>query len=283
MNNSKFSGWQKVLLIIVPYLVMISVFQVVSSIFLGDQFSVIEESGSKLQKLGLHFFDGIASFTVVWLFMKYIDKEKFINVGFQVKGRFKDFLWGLASGFLIMGMGFLTLWRVGEIQFLGFNFNVGDMLILVATFSIVSVVEEVLFRGYILRNLMQSFNKYAALLFSSAFFALLHSSSPNANVFSITSIFLAGTMLGLSYVYTQNLWFPIGLHLGWNLFQSYFGFNVSGKSHYSLFETGIETPSFFNGGSFGFEATVLAIAAETLMIWLIWRYFSKSKKYSIDR
>ena len=48
-------------------------------------------------------------------------------------------------------------------------------MISILLFTIVAIVEEVLFRGYILKNLMSSFNKYIALFFSSILFSLLYS------------------------------------------------------------------------------------------------------------
>ena len=42
-------------------------------------------------------------------FMKYIDKEPLINIGLQVKGRLKDFNFGLLIGLLIMGFSLLFL------------------------------------------------------------------------------------------------------------------------------------------------------------------------------
>jgi hypothetical protein len=87
----------------------------------------------------------------------------------------------------------------------------------------VAVVEETLFRGYVLKNFMESFNKYAALIISSGLFSSMHYFNLDFDLFSFFSLFLAGILFGISYIYTKNLWFPIALHLSWNLFQALFG------------------------------------------------------------
>ncbi|WP_394345110.1 CPBP family glutamic-type intramembrane protease [Formosa sediminum] len=68
-------------------------------------------------------------------------------------------------------------------------------------FILVSLIEETLFRGYILKNLIISFNKYIALSISSLLFALMHSANPSINLLSFVNLFFAGMLLGTSYIY----------------------------------------------------------------------------------
>ena len=113
------------------------------------------------------------------------------------------------------------------------------------------------------------------LIISSAIFSLLHSLNPNVNYIALTELFIAGILLGVSYVYTKNLWFPIALHLSWNFFQVMFGFNVSGMDTYSLIEFEILENNNINGGDFGFEGSYLSILFSLIMIYFLWRYYKK--------
>lgn len=131
-------------------------------------------------------------------------------------------------------------------------------------------------RGYVLRNLMYSFNKYIALIWSSILFSLMHGFNPNIDTFALIELFLAGILLGQSYIYTKNLWFPIALHFSWNFFQTHFGFNVSGQDTYSLIEFSIVENNLWNGGDFGFEGSWLSIISSIIMIILVERYFKKN-------
>ena len=210
---------------------------------------------------------------LLWLFMKFIDKQPFIQIGLQTKGRLKEFNYGIFLGFIIMGAAFLFLFSINEIVFVDFSFNLNKVLLSIILFTGVSVFEEVVFRGYMLKNLLESFNPYLALFISSIFFSLIHGSNPNVTTLGLCNIFLAGFFLGASYVFTKNLWFPIALHFSWNFFQSMFGFKVSGLDSYSIIEFTIPENNMLNGGEFGFESSYLSIIILILGIFIIWNYF----------
>ncbi|CAM4103770.1 CPBP family intramembrane glutamic endopeptidase [Gillisia limnaea] len=271
----RFYGWARVLLLIIPYLIIVGLFQFGGMILAGvnyDYDSQIEETS--LQRLVVQFSNLFGNFLVLWIFMKYVDKEKFIELGFHIRSKLNHFIVGLILGALIMCVGYLLLVSIEEITFQSISFNFIEILISLGIFTIVAFVEETLFRGYVLRNFMRSFNKYLALLVSSFLFAALHGFNPNFDMLSFLSLFLAGMALGISYIYTKNLWFPIGLHLSWNFFQSIFGFNVSGQNFYSLFQTQITSETLLNGGEFGFENSILGIIAEIAIVLMIFLYFT---------
>jgi len=90
-------------------------------------------------------------------------------------------------------------------------------------------------------------------------------------------LFLAGIVLGISYIHTKNLWFPIAMHLSWNLFQAIFGFNVSGQKTYSLIEFSITENNIINGGDFGFEGSILSVIAMLVTIVGIEIYYRRKK------
>ena len=113
-------------------------------------------------------------------------------------------------------------------------------------------------RGYILKNLCESFNKYIALIFSSMVFMLMHIGNPNISVLSVINLFLAGIFLGIYCIHKNNLWFPIGAHFTWNYFQGpIFGFEVSGNKVKSLFNQNLIGSDIITGGEFGFEGSIL--------------------------
>ncbi len=62
---------------------------------------------TSVQHLMISFFGLLGTFVLLWLFMKYVDKEKFINLGFSIKNRLKDFNVGLILGAVIMIIGYL--------------------------------------------------------------------------------------------------------------------------------------------------------------------------------
>lgn len=275
--ENKHRGWQRILLIIIPYIFIAGIFQYVGALIAKVDLTNINSQKSTEQHVIMSFFTLLGTLLVIWVFIKYVDKEKFIKLGFQTKNRLNEFTIGIGIGAIIMTTGYLLLLFLGEIKFQKVIFDFKEIIISILLFIIVAVTEEVLFRGYILKNLMISFNKYIALIVSSILFSLVHGFNPNIDLFSLINIFLGGILLGISYIHTKNLWFPIALHLGWNLFQTMYGFNVSGQKSYSLIEFSITENNMINGGDFGFEGSILSVVALLVTIVGIEIYYRRQK------
>jgi len=279
MIENKNNGWQRVLKIIIPYIFIIGFFQFIGMLIMEVDFKNYNPATSTSeQHLIIVFFSLLGTFFLLWLFMKYVDKEKFINLGFHIKNRLKEFNYGIVIGALIMIVGYLLLIIMDQIIFKKLIFNPKEIILSILIYSIVAIVEEVLIRGYVLRNLMISFNRYVALIISSLLFSAMHGFNPNIDLMGIIDLFLGGILLGISYVYTKNLWFPIALHFSWNLFQTFFGFNVSGQDTYSIIEISLPEKNLLNGGDFGFEGSILSIIAQIIFILIILNYFNKRLK-----
>lgn len=275
--KNKHRGWQRVLLIILPYIFIVGIFQYIGAVVAGADIVDPNFQKNSEQHVIMSLFSLIGTLLVIWIFMKYLDNEKFVNLGFQTKNRLTDFIFGIVLGAVIMILGYFILLYLNEIIYVKTIFNFKEIILSVILFTIVAFIEEILLRGYILRNLMLSFNKYIALVTSSVIFALMHGFNPNIDLFSMTNIFLAGILLGISYIHTKNLWFPIALHLSWNLFQTILGFNVSGQDSYSLIEFSISENTLLNGGAFGFEGSILSVIAMVISIGGIWLYYERKK------
>ena len=220
----------------------------------------------------------------VWLAGRFLDRRPFADFGFHLSGGWwLDLFFGMALGALLMTVIFLVELSFGWITVTGtFQTLVPGtpfaltMLIPTTLFLCIGVYEELLFRGYQLRNAAEGLNlpvvgpRNAVILawvLSSAFFGYLHANNPNATLSSTFNVALAGVMLGLGYVLTGELAIPIGLHITWNFFQgSVFGFPVSGLGPVgaTFLSTDQGGPELWTGGPFGPEAGLLGPAAMIL-------------------
>ncbi len=279
---NKNRGWQRVLGLVLPYLFIVGIFQIVGSLIIGVEISQPKLNLSTEESLTLMFFDLIGTLVVLGLFMSRVDEERFVNLGFQIKNRLNDLLFGFALGFGLILIGFFVILILGEIKLTKLSFDFKEFSLSILTFIVIAIVEEVLLRGYVLRNFMISFNKYIALILSSVIFSLLHFFNPNINAFALLELFIAGILLGISYLYTKNLWFPIGLHFSWNLVQSFLGFNVSGNDMYSIVELKLNENNIINGGAFGFEGSIFSLVFSIIIIVFIEGYFKKENRKQTD-
>ncbi len=206
----------------------------------------------------------------------FIDKKNLYQLGFQWKGYSNDAWIGFFTGILLLTAGTLILLASQSIFFTGLQFNLSYLLKSVLLFFVVAFIEEIIFRGYILHNLLQDFHKWIALLISSLLFALMHAANPSVTFFSVCNIFIAGCLLGINYIYTRNLWFAIFLHFSWNFFQGpVLGYSVSGIELKGLLEQTNTGNNLLTGGVFGFEGSLLAPVFQLMAIFVFIRIFSK--------
>lgn len=278
-NNQKSKqGSRNFLLSIIPYFIFFVSFQ-----FLGAFIANVDITNLQAGQIPskqfciITLFSLIGTIIAVWLFKKYIDKETFATVGFTKNDTAKDISLGLLFGFAIMLIGFIILRVTKQISVESTNLNTAELLFTICIFIFVALAEELYFRGYVLNNLMSSFNRITALIISASFFAIVHSINPDFSVWSFIGIFIAGIFLGISYVFTKSLWLPISLHFSWNFFQSFFGFNVSGINAYSFYDLKYNTETIWNGGKFGLESSVLVFLFQAVAIFLLYLIFRKRK------
>lgn len=144
------------------------------------------------------------------------------------------------------------------------------LLVVVLAFVAVAVGEEVAVRGYLLTNLAEGSRALGerlavsiAVLGSAGAFGALHAANPAATAVSVAGVALGGMMLGLGYVFTGRLGFPVGLHFSWNLLQGpVYGFPVSGFDvGVSVLALSVRGPAYLTGGEFGPEAGLAGIGA----------------------
>lgn len=264
----------------------------VPSLLLGIVYIVTQGSIDQdtLNQLNLVFNFLILGPSVVlatWIARRFLDRRSFVSLGFtRDKHALPDFLVGLALPAGIMGSIFLLEWALGWLSIEGFaweNANLGEILgplaLLLVAFVAVGFYEEILFRGYYMQNLLESLGRPLALFLTSAAFGVVHLSNPNSNLLGVLGITAAGYFLGFSWLRSRALWLPIGLHIGWNIFEGpVFGLPVSGISAFSLIRVEVHGPEVFTGGAFGPEGGLLLLPMLAIASAILWRYTRDRKK-----
>lgn len=281
-TSSSVKGWVRPLLILIPYLIIGGIFQAIGFWIVGLDPKDYLLPRTSMQNFVISLFTLIGTIVVIALFRRGVDNDSFRSLGFYPKGCNKELIMGLSLGALIITSGFVILILMNEIQWVGINANSSDFMFGFLFFVAIALTEELLVRGYILNNLMLSMPRMVALLISAVIFSLMHIFNADFTWISFWDILLGGMLLGLSYIYTKSLWFPIALHFSWNFFQgTIFGFNVSGHVTYSLFAQSRTADSYWNGGKFGFEGSVLSIIFQLIAIFGIWWYFNRKSNRDI--
>lgn len=224
-----------------------------------DALQQLNEQDSIKPILFIIIYNFSISVLMVFLFRKFIDRENIFSLGFSFRGYAKHAFIGLFAAIAIIGIGTLMLVAFKYLRFTGWFINGQDLFISLGIMVLVAIAEEMVFRGYILNNLMQSTNRYAALAISAAIFGIAHSTNPNFSWIAFINIILAGFILGINYIYTQNLWYAVLFHFAWNFFQGpVVGYEVSGLNFQSIFQVELSGNEIITGGKFGFEGSIVA-------------------------
>ncbi|NBV73114.1 CPBP family intramembrane metalloprotease [bacterium] len=259
----------------------------ISGVDMADQAAVealFDVSFDSPVMLTLTAFQVLGSFCALWLATKFIDRKPLMSIGLSVKDKANEMLVGLGFALAFIGGLFLLLWLLGAITITGYvGFKPGvffvSMMLFLAAFD-----EELIFRGYILNSMMDSSSRWVALAGSSALFALMHAGNPSvwSNWVPMTELFAAGFILGISYTFTKNLWFPTFFHFGWNFFQGLFGFEISGINVDSWkmisHENTGNVPDIISGGAFGIEGSVITLSCTIICTYFIYKYYNELDK-----
>lgn len=206
-----------------------------------------------------------------YLYAKWIEKRKAPEICTRVWPR--DLGLGFAVAFVLVGLVVGILAASGCYEITGIIANKRLVLDLFAKFFMGAFLEELLFRLIVFKLTEELLGTWVALAIQAAFFGASHMLD-HATVFTALAVAVIGglTYTG-GYIYSRNLWLPLGLHWGWNFFQSgIFGMPNSGTPYEGLLTPRVSGPAGLTGGSFGIEGSYVAIAfclaAGLVLLWL---------------
>ncbi len=194
------------------------------------------------------------------------DRQTADEAGLTVRGIFSETAIGLliGGGVFSAAVGMLTAFRVFTIG--GVNAHYLPLVPMV-TFLLVGVFEEVVFRGYVFQTLEKRWGSGIALAGSGLFFGLAHLANRQGVVGPVLISFEASILMTAAYLLTRRLWLPIGIHWGWNLFESsVYGLTDSGtriNPAHILFAGRLSGPTWLTGGAFGPEAGLACLICGT--------------------
>ncbi|NMA75222.1 MAG: CPBP family intramembrane metalloprotease [Bacteroidales bacterium] len=212
----------------------------------------------------------LSAYIIKILFYK--DTLKF---NLSIKGQGRNIVYGFLFVLAIYTVGYLLSLGLGWIEIVNFNWNTSALLSSFIFFLLVSFSEEIMCRGVIQQLLMDiPIPKFLALVITAGLFTLLHLANPGIGWLPLLNLFLAGLILGLSLLFSRNLWFPISFHLFWNWIQGpLLGYKVSGLTSFvPLIHIHGNAPEWITGGDFGFEGSI--VCSVLLLLAFVFYTFS---------
>ncbi|HLS65382.1 MAG TPA: type II CAAX endopeptidase family protein [Pseudogracilibacillus sp.] len=245
---------------------------------IASDLSYVRKPWMILATFGAATLGGIAATLVAW---RAINKQYPLALG--LRGKLRDLFVGLLFGGVAITVIFLILLSTGnvtmETHFLHPNVTMFTVTFFIL-FVLVGFFEEMLFRGYVMKTMLERGNeKWLTYVVSALVFSLVHITNPNVSLLGLINIALAGLLFAYMFDMSGSLLLPIGYHITWNFFQgNVFGFSVSGISPYGLYE--VDTSKgvdLLTGGAFGLEGG-LAATIVLLFSFYVTKLYTKWQK-----
>lgn len=149
----------------------------------------------------------------------------------------------------------------------------GWLLVDTAYFLLLSLGEEVAFRGYAFQRFARAIGPTGAIFGFALLYALLQSMVPGASRITAMVSFVFAIVLSIAYLRTRALWVSWGLNFGWKASRALvFGLAIAGNSSHSPVVEGDPTGSFWlTGGGFGLEGSWFAFLVMLALIPVVYR------------
>lgn len=220
----------------------------------------------------------LALFLATWVMAK-IERRPVFSYGFTDARRVRRFATGVLTGVLVTSVLVAALYVSHLLVFDGQLLHGADIWRYAALWfvlcAVIAVVEEGLFRGYLLYTLARGLNFWWAALILSILFGAAHGGNLGEATVGLISAAVGGLVFCLSLWLTGSLWWAVGVHTGLGWCETYlYGVADSGlMSEGRLFATHPVGAPLFSGGPVGPEGSLYALLVLLLLaggIWLIW-------------
>jgi len=219
---------------------------------------------------------------LIFLVIKFLWRRNFEWMCLQFN--YKKLILGLTLGLLLplVILQVLNLMGCANISWSSIELQSEELIIIlgygcVAIFT--GIVEEVVFRGMVVREFAQKYGWVIAAVIGGVLFGLPHliTMLQDISLINMLQILLASIIVSFlfvaMYIRTHSLWFPIGFHIAWNFcLKGILGVTMSGSDAKAGFLNIELTGSpLLTGGSFGIEASFVSILVYFILAFMFFK------------
>jgi len=236
------------------------------------------------------FIPFVVTLLVTWIMSK-IERRRIATYGLGLSRNFSNALAGLVWGVSFSSLLVFVLWKTGllviesRLLFGADSLRYGAEWLL--AFVFVGMLEEYLFRGYLLFTLSRGLAGIYAWLFKtrhskalgfwtaalsiSLLFGLGHSTNPGESPIGLLSAGLVSIVFCLSLWRTGSLWWAVGCHAAWDWAQSFlYGVADSGiMAQHHFLATHPVGKVLMSGGTTGPEGSVFVLPILALISLIV--------------
>ena len=216
------------------------------------------------------------SLILTFVFRRWVDRKSFVSLGLDFNGYAGEAIAGGMLATFIICASSLLLKATGHLKWMDIIFDARALFLAFGSVVVISFYEELIFRGYILNNLMDSFPRWLALVISAFLFMLFHwTGQSSIGFFTLANSLIMGLILGLNYMYSRNLWFSFCFHIAWKFMEGP-AFGYSGdESFQTLLQPELNGDVNITGGANGLEGSVILMAVALLSLIALYLFLQR--------
>jgi uncharacterized protein len=223
---------------------------------------------------------GIAATFGATLIMSSIEERPIGSYGLPLVSAFGAQFWrGALWGIVMISAAILAIAAAGGVSFHGLAIHGTELMRMVIywalAFCAVGILEEWLFRGYVLATLADGMGFWPAASVVSALFCLVHLGNHGEGWQGLPQIFVISMFFCLTLRRTGTLWFAVGLHAAWDFGETfiYSSPDSAMAAPGTLLRSTFHGPLWLTGGVIGPEASVIGVLTVVLGMLLFARLY----------
>lgn len=255
--------------------ILISVLFIIPFLFLHNKIigDMIAATNEPLHSF-LTYIDTIGSVIAIFffylLYVKYIERRKCYEL--SLNNSAKEFSIGFIISLCLVGAMVLLMVVLGFYKVVDIN-PVKVIIDGFFFFGIGALIQEIFFRIIVFRLTEELLGSWIAFIVISIIFGFFHILNTNASIWTSIGLMLSDILLTAAFIYTRRIWMVWALHMSWNFFQDgIFGMPNSGITEFpSWIVSEISGAKWITGGSFGIEASYIAIFMSLLVGMIIFK------------
>ena len=273
------AGWLRVLLYLLALMIVTGT--VLTAFLLGAFKGNLDVSGLQEMMKGMNpGMIALILFTIAliitYVFRRWVDGKSFTSLGLEWKGHGRESAAGAALAIFIVSSSCLIIQLAGHLKWMDILFDPQSLFLAFGAVVLSAFYEELIFRGYVLNNLMDNLPNWLALSISSVLYMGFHW-NPDG-LFPVLNLLIMGGTTGLFYLYNRNLWFPVCFHAAWKFMAGpVLGFSNDPSSH-TLLQASLQGNENITGGANGLQGSVILSTVSLLSAVAL--YFILQKKIS---
>ncbi len=225
------------------------------------------------------------SIALLFSYTKYIARIP-INKETLSFGNFRPLKWGLV-GTLMPVLVLLIFYFSGNFEVLQTNFAMDQSIIIdniLKAFGMslaAGIIEELVFRGYMVNLLSRKYSFWRAGIIPSLLFTIIHIGAAKS-VLNVFQLLVAGMLVSIMFLViykrTGSIWNASVVHFLWNFlfFEEMIDYGKSNEPLNKLVEIDLGQIELITGGAFGIDVSIPAIIVYSLILIISWKFINKT-------